>query len=165
MRDLVSGMGRSVRDKRLGLLPICLGDVSMVDEDAASAQRAFDDNVYRQGFDEHRGVWRNGPEPKRRGRLARSAACRSWYHWRWYAKHEHAPLWVTLAPPWPVVRLACRMTGRSTLLAALSMPFALLASSGLDESACLDIRQDSGVKSDSGWARLFRKIGARPSSA
>lgn len=148
-----------------GLLPICLGDVSMVDQEAASARVAPKGDVYRQVLEERRPVWRRGPEPKPKGRLARSAACRSWYHWRWYAKRHHSPLWVTLAPPWPVVRLACRMKGTSTVLAALSMPFALLASSGLDEAACLDIRQDSGVKSGSGWARLSRKIGARPSSA
>jgi predicted methyltransferase MtxX (methanogen marker protein 4) len=57
------------------------------------------------------------------------------------------------------------MKGRSTLAAALSMPFALLASTGIDEAACLDIRQDSRVKTEAGWARLFRKTGVRPSSA
>ncbi len=133
----------------------------MVERCRALTQPAGDADPYSQRLVDRRG----GQVPKTKGRLARSAACRSWYHWRWYAKHHTPPLWVTLAPPWQVVRLACRIKGTSVAMAALSMPLALLASSSLDEAACVDIHQDSGVKSESGWARLVRKFGVRLSSA
>lgn len=133
----------------------------MADRYTASVGPRADADLYQHGAHS----WRIGRMPNPQGRLAQSAACRSWYHWRWYAKHHHAPHWVSLAPPWAVVRLACRIKGTSVAMAALSMPLALLASSGLDEAACVDIRQDSRVKSESGWAKLFRKIGVRFSSA
>ncbi|MDH3661193.1 MAG: hypothetical protein OEU92_14395 [Alphaproteobacteria bacterium] len=93
-------------------------------------------------------------------RLRRSAACRSWYRWRRLAQHTPPPLWVTLSPPWPVVRLAYRIKGRSPLLAALSMPFALLASIDDDQSDTVSFRPEPRAKSHSRWARRVDTIGA-----
>ena len=72
--------------------------------------------------------WSNRPK----GRLARSAACRHWYHWRQHARKTGAnpPLWVWISPPLPVLKLACRIAGKSAFVCAFLAPAGLLASLG-----------------------------------
>lgn len=98
------------------------------------------------------------------GRVHRSRACRNWYAWR-RAADEETPLWVALAPPWPVIRLACRMSGKSSLLAAVSLPLRLLASVDGDRVPDVADGREPRVKSKSRWARLVGNIGVGPSSA
>ena len=77
-----------------------------------------------------------------RSRLGRSPACRNWYRWRQLAKDQPAPLRVSLSPPWPVARLACRMKGTSPLLAVVLTPFALLACMDDDRTDTLAIGRE-----------------------
>lgn len=87
-------------------------------------------------------------ESRIRGPLHRSRACRIWYHWR-CVSNGWMPFWVTLSAPWPVVRLACRMTGKSRALAALSIPFAFLAVVGDGHSDDVMLDRRTRVKSTS----------------
>ena len=64
-----------------------------------------------------------------------------------------APLWVTLAPPWPVIRLACRIKGKSPALALLGMPLALLASADADYPDSQAIDRTAGAEPRSRPAR------------
>ncbi|MEM7041419.1 MAG: hypothetical protein AAF543_01280 [Pseudomonadota bacterium] len=108
---------------------------------------------------------RREPVHPRSGRLARSAACRNWYRWRAGHATTPPPHWIAIAPPWPVIRLACRMKGKSPWLAALGLPLALLASADGDYPEDAAIDRTPRVKSPSRSARLFRSIGIGPSSA
>lgn len=83
-----------------------------------------------------------GQASESRGRLARSSACRHWHLRRQHARETgvHPPLWVIMSPPWPILRLALRIAGKSTFRGLFLLPLGLLASSN-DELASLPFRE------------------------
>ncbi len=114
--------------------------------------------------DTHKGRLRSMADPAP-GRLGRSAACRNWYRWRRIKENRPVPLWVTLSPPWPIVRLACRMKGTSPILTACLTPFTLLACMDDDRTDPFPIDQEPRVKFRTRSARLLRNIGVGASRA
>lgn len=91
-------------------------------------------------------------------RLARSSTCRYWYYWRQSARRagKPTPLWVTLSPPWPVLRLALKIVGKPAILGLLLVPLGLLAN-GDETFGEADLREHSDLWPDDHSQGLAQK--------
>lgn len=84
-------------------------------------------------------------------RLARSSACRNWYHLRQEARKTGAnpPIWVMTSPPWPVLSLALKLSGKPAITGVWLFALGLLAG-GSDDLATAELQESSATTADRG---------------
>ncbi len=90
-------------------------------------------------------------------RIENSLSCRRWYDSRREARQLgiDPPIWAHTSPPWPVIRLAAKQSGKPVALGAMFWCLGLLAASGDEQydSETIDHSLDMPAGNDDMYRR------------